>query len=168
MYKYLRPVKIRRIGKSLHPMKIKRIEKSLRPMNIRQMVKSSQREKIRRTMESLRALKSPRWWKTSVYRKAGGTGKAGGLLTRSAESPTTDFSLVLLMSTFSSLLMWWISHVVSKWGGSSCCPCFMGRLSPVPYRLFVLARHAKKWLKSKRQQKVWLPPGIPLIPVKTP
>ncbi len=59
----------------------------------------------------------------------------------SAESPTADFSMVPLMSTFSSSLMWWISHVVSKWGGSCCHPAFMGGLSPVLYRLFVLARH---------------------------
>jgi hypothetical protein len=81
------------------------------------------------------------------------------------ESPTADFSLVPLMSTFSSSLMWWISHVVSKWGGSSCHNAFMGGLSPVLYRLFVPARHAKKWPNSMRQPKVWLPPGIPLISV---
>jgi hypothetical protein len=43
----------------------------------------------------------------------------------------------------------------------------MGRLSPVLYRLFVPARHAKKWPKSMRQPKVWLPPGIPLISIKS-
>jgi hypothetical protein len=32
-------------------------------------------------------------------------------------------------------------------------PCFYGRPSPVLYRLFVPARHAKKWLKSTRQPK---------------
>jgi hypothetical protein len=46
-------------------------------------------------------------------------------------------------------------------------PCFYGRPSPVLYRLSVPARHAKKWLKSTRQPKVWLPPGIPLISVKS-
>ncbi len=46
-------------------------------------------------------------------------------------------------------------------------PCFYGRPSPVLFRLFVPARHAKKWLKSMQQPKVWLPPGIPLISVKS-
>jgi hypothetical protein len=54
-------------------------------------------------------------------------------------------------------------HVVSKWEEGSGCPAFMGGPSPVLYRLFVPARHAKKWLNSTRQQKVWLPPGILLI-----
>jgi hypothetical protein len=60
-----------------------------------------------------------------------------------------------------------LEHVVSKWGESSCRPAFMGGLSPVLYQLFVPARHAKKWSKSMRQPKVRLPPGIPLISVKT-
>ncbi len=46
-------------------------------------------------------------------------------------------------------------------------PCFYGRPSPVLYRLSVPARHAKKWLKSTWQPKVWLPPGLPLISVKS-
>jgi hypothetical protein len=46
-------------------------------------------------------------------------------------------------------------------------PCFYERPSPVLYRLFVPARHAKKWLKSTRQPKVWLLPGIPLISLKS-
>jgi hypothetical protein len=46
-------------------------------------------------------------------------------------------------------------------------PCFYGRPSPVLYRLFVPARHAKKCPKSTRQPKVWLQPGIPLISVKS-
>jgi hypothetical protein len=49
----------------------------------------------------------------------------------------------------------------------SWCPAFMGGLSPVLYRLFVPARHAKKWPKSMRQPKVWLPLGILLISVKS-
>jgi hypothetical protein len=46
-------------------------------------------------------------------------------------------------------------------------PYFYGGLFPVLYRLFVPARHAKKWSKSRRQPKVWLSPGIPLISVKS-
>ncbi len=46
-------------------------------------------------------------------------------------------------------------------------PCFYGQPSPVLYRLLVPARHAKKWLKSTRQPKVWLPPGILLISVNS-
>jgi hypothetical protein len=49
----------------------------------------------------------------------------------------------------------------------SWCPAFTGELSPVLYRLFVPARHAKKWPKSKRQPNVWLPPKISLISVKS-
>jgi hypothetical protein len=43
----------------------------------------------------------------------------------------------------------------------------MGKLSSVLYRLFFPARHAKKWPKSMQQPKVWLPPEIPLISVKS-
>ncbi len=39
-------------------------------------------------------------------------------------------------------------------------PRFYGRPSPVLYRLFVPARHAKKCLKSTRQPKIGLLPGI--------
>jgi hypothetical protein len=46
-------------------------------------------------------------------------------------------------------------------------PFFYGRPSPVLYRLFVPARHAKKWLKSTRQPKVRRPLGILLILVKS-
>ncbi len=46
-------------------------------------------------------------------------------------------------------------------------PCFYGQPFPILYRLFVPARHAKKWLKSTRQPKVRLPPGILLISVKS-
>ncbi len=46
-------------------------------------------------------------------------------------------------------------------------PCFYGRPSPVLYRLFVPACHAKKWLKSTRQPKVRLPPGILPISAKS-
>ncbi len=53
MYKYLRPVKIKRIVKSLQPEKIRRMVKSLRPEKIRQMVKSLRPMKIRRMVKSL-------------------------------------------------------------------------------------------------------------------
>jgi hypothetical protein len=43
----------------------------------------------------------------------------------------------------------------------------MGSLSPVLYRLFVPARHAKKWPKSMQQPKVWLLLEILLISVKS-
>ncbi len=175
MYKHLRPVKIRRIGKSLRPVKImqigkslrpvkiRRIGKSLRPLKIRRIGKSLRPEKIRQMVKSLWALKSPtlvKYWRSWKRRRP-------AYCLGSAESPTADFSLVPLMSTFCSSLMWWTSHVVSKWGGSSGCPAFMGGISPVLYGLFVPARHAKKWLNSTRQPKVWLPPGIPLISVKS-
>ncbi len=60
----------------------------------------------------------------------------------------------------SSSLMWWITHVVSKWGVSSSHLAFMGGLSPVLYRLLVPACHAKKWSKSTRQPKIRRPPGF--------
>ncbi len=151
--KSLRSVKIRRIVKSLRPVKIGRIVKSLRPVKIRRIVKSLQPVKIKRIVKSLRALKSLRLVKYQRLQKSWRNWKSRGpaYCSGSAESPTADFSLVPLMSMFSSSLMWWISHVVS----------------PVLHRLFVPARHAKKWLKSTRQPKVWLPPGIPLIYVKS-
>jgi hypothetical protein len=169
MVKSLRPEKIRRMVKSLRPEKIRRMVKSLRPEKIRRMVKSLRPEKIRGMVKSSRALKSPRlvkYWRSWKSRRNWKSRRPAYCL-GSAESPIADFSLVPLMSTFCSSLMWWISHVVSKWGGSSGCPAFMGGLSPVLYRLFVPARHAKKWPKSTRQPKVWLPPGIPLISVKS-
>jgi hypothetical protein len=67
--------------KSLRRLKIRRVEKSLRQEKIRRIEKSLRQEKIRRIEKSLQALKSPRLVKTRVCRKAGGTGKAGGLLT---------------------------------------------------------------------------------------
>ncbi len=120
-----------------------------------QMMKSLRLEKNRRMVKSMRALKSPRLvkypqpWKNRRELEKQWPAYCLG----SAESPTADFSLVPLMSTFFSSLMWWILHVVSKWGMVSWCPAFMGRLSPVLYRLFVPGRHAKKWPKSTRNQK---------------
>jgi hypothetical protein len=43
----------------------------------------------------------------------------------------------------------------------------MGELSPVLYRLFVPARHAKKRPKSTRQPKFRQPLEISLIPAKS-
>ncbi len=151
MYKYLQPVKIRRMAKSLRLLKIRQMVKFLRLLKIRRMVKS------------LGALKSPRlvkYWRSWKSRRP-------AYCLGSAESPNADFSLVPLMSTFCSSLMWWISHVVPKWRMVSWCPAFISGLSPVLYMLFVPARHAKKWLKSTRQPKVWLLPGILLIFVKS-
>ncbi len=167
MYKYLRPEKIRRIvkslrllkirliGKSLRPekirrmakswrlLKIRRIGKSLRPEKIRRMVKSLQLLKIMQIVKSLQALKSLRSWKCRrpVY------------CLGSAESPTADFSLVSLMSTFCSSLMWWILHVVSKWREGSGCPAFMA--DPVPYCTGCLYRPAmpRNGLNPRGNQK---------------
>jgi hypothetical protein len=88
MYKYLRPMKIKPMVKSLLLLKIKR------------MVKSSRPEKVRRTIESSRALKSRRL--VSVEILADCNSKRPAYCLGSAESPTADFSLVPLMSTFSS------------------------------------------------------------------
>ncbi len=70
------------------------------------------------------------------------------------------------MSTFSSLLMLNLEHVVSKWGMSYLGPAFMGGLSPVPYRLLVPDRHAQKWLNLWPRPNLWRPPEISLISVK--
>ncbi len=51
--------------------------------------------------------------------------------------------------------MWCISHAVPKWGDGSGCPAFMGVLSPVLYRLFVPARHAKIHEATKIQAATW-------------
>ncbi len=155
MYKYLRLVKIRRIGKSLQLLKIRQMFKSLQPMKIRRIEKSLWLMKITQIGKSSRALKSPRpvkyWqsWKSRRNWKCRQPAYCLGL----AESPTADVSLVPLMSKFCSSLMWWISHVVSQWREGSGCPDFMGRPSPVPYRLFVPARHAKKGSNPRCNQK---------------
>ncbi len=180
MYKYLRPVKIKRIVKSSQPMKIKRIVKSLRPMKIRRMVKSLQLlkikwmvkslrpEKIRQMMESLRSLKSPRLMKNECLQKSWRDWKSrrNWKSRQPAYSPTADFSLVPLMSTFSSSLIWWISHVVSKWGGSTCHPAFMGELSrTVP--TVCTGPPCQEMAQIHAATKSWLLPGIPLISVKS-
>ncbi len=139
--KSLRPEKIRRMIKPLRPEKIRRMIKSLRPEKVRWMIKSLRLEKVRWMTKSLRGLKSPhpvkfpRLWKYWSNWKS----KRPAYCLGSAEYPTADFSLVPLMSKFSSSLMWWISHVVSKWGTSCCRPAFMGGIFPVLYQLFVPA-----------------------------
>ncbi len=57
-------------------------------------------------------------------------------------------------------------HVVSKWGGISLCPAFMGRLSPVLYRLVYTGLPCSKWWKLCRLPNLWRPPKISLILVK--
>ncbi len=132
MYKCSLPVKIKRMIKSLPLMKNKQMLKSLRPVKIRPSVKSLRPVKIRRIVKSFLALKSPRLVKYQRSQKSWRNWKSWqpAYCLGSVESPTADFSQVPLMSTFSSSLMWWISHVVSKWGGSSCHNAFMGGLSP--------------------------------------
>ncbi len=56
-------------------------------------------------------------------------------------------------------------HVDSKWGMVPQCP-FMGRLSPVLYRLLVPAHYASKWSNLWRRPNLWRPPEISLISVK--
>jgi hypothetical protein len=97
----------------------------------------------RQTIESLRALKSPRLVKNQRDWKSWRFAHCLG----SAESPAADFLLVWLKSSRSD-------------------PAFMGELSPVLYRLFVPARHAKKWPKSTWQPK-FRRREISLLPAKS-
>ncbi len=160
MYKSLRPVKIRRIVKSLQPVKMRRIVKSLRPEKIRRIVKSLRPEKIRRIVKSLRALKSPRLVKYSRLWKYWRNWKSRrpAYCLGSAESPTADFSLVPLMSTFSSSLMWWILQVRKE----LLPPCFYGRTLSCTVPAICTGPPKSTW-----QPKVWLPLGIPLLSVKS-
>ncbi len=83
MYKYLRLLIIKRIVKSLRLLKVRRMVKSLR------------------ALKSPRLVKYPRPWKSRRDWKS----KRPPYCLGSAESPTADFSLVPLMSTFFSSLM---------------------------------------------------------------
>jgi hypothetical protein len=76
-------------------MKNKQMLKSLRPVKIRLIVKSFLALKSPRLVKYQRSQKSWRNWKS--WQPAYCLG--------SVESPTADFSLVPLMSTFSSSLM---------------------------------------------------------------
>ena len=84
-----------------------------------------------------------------------------------AESPAADFLLVWLKSSRSDPRRCDDSRMQSQVMIRLRLPCFYGWPFTVLYRLFVPARHAKKWSKSRRQPKVWLSPGIPLISVKS-
>ncbi len=96
--------------KILAAKKIRQIVKSLRSEKIRQIVKSLRPEKIRRRIESLRALISPRLVKNQRLQKSWRDWKSRrnwksrrpAYCLGSAESPTSDFSLVPLMSSRSS------------------------------------------------------------------
>jgi hypothetical protein len=65
------------------------------------------------------------------------------LLFGSAESTAADFSQTLLKISYVSKMVLIPLHAVAKCGIASGRPAFMGRLSPVPYRLIVPARHAE-------------------------
>ena len=78
--------------KCLWPVKVRRIVKSLRTIKIRWMVKSL------RTLKSPRLVKYQRLWKYWRNWKSRRPAYCLGL----AESPTNDFSLVPLISTFFS------------------------------------------------------------------
>jgi hypothetical protein len=60
-----------------------------------------------------------------------------------AESTAADFSQTSLKISFVSLMVLLSFHAVIKCGVASSCPAFMGRLSPILYRLIVPARHAE-------------------------
>jgi hypothetical protein len=94
-------------NKQINYDKIRQIVKSLRLLKLRRMAKSLRPEKIRWTIESLRALKSPRLVKNQCLQKSWRNWKSmrPAYCLGLAESPTADFSLVPLMSVFSSSLM---------------------------------------------------------------
>jgi hypothetical protein len=66
------------------------------------------------------------------------------LLFGSAESTAADFSQTSLMISYVSQKVLISSHAVAKCDVASDF-AFMGRLSPVPYRLVVPARHAENF-----------------------
>jgi hypothetical protein len=60
-----------------------------------------------------------------------------------AESTSADFSQTLLKISYVSLMVLDSLHSVAKCGVASDLLAFMGRLSPVSYRLAVPAHHAE-------------------------
>ncbi len=112
MLKFLRLAKIRRMVNSLQTVKIRRMLKSLRPAKIMRMVKSL------RLLKSLRLVKYQQEKLVARWRTPYCLG--------SAESPTADFSLVPLMSMFSSSLMCSPTCSLQVRNGSPV-PSFYGR-----------------------------------------
>jgi hypothetical protein len=164
--KHWRTVKTQRMAKTRRPVKTRRMIKTRRMAKTRRPVKTWRMVKTRRPVKTQRMVKpqcpSNLWrlvkyqrpWKYWRSRKSRRICWRTPYCLDSAESAAADFSLVPLMSTFSSLLMLNCVHVVSKSGMSPPCPAFMGGLSSVPCRLLVPARHAQKWSKTRRRQKL--------------
>ncbi len=181
MYKYLRPAKIKRIEKSLLLLKIRRIEKSSLLLKIRRIEKSLLLLKIRRIEKSLRLLKIRQTIKSLRGIEIPAPGEKPTFVKKLAELEKQAACLLFRLGGISSC--WLLPGLADEHVQilvdvmSLACilqvrrrlrlPCFYGRPFPVLYRLFVPAHHAKKWLKSTRQPKVRLPPGILLISVKS-
>jgi hypothetical protein len=135
-------------------------------------VKSLRLQKIKRTIESLRALKSPLLAKNPHFeenprlkkKRQDWKSRRPAYCLGSAESPSADFFLVWLMSSRSDPRRCDESRMQSP---SEQAALLLWVALSVLYRLFVTARHAKKWPKSTRQPKVRRSLGILLIPVKS-
>ncbi len=167
MYKYLQLEKIKPIEKSLLLLKIRRIEKSLLLL------------KIRRIEKSLRFLKIGWIWEILAFAENQADDRilAGVEIPAPGENPPF-VEKVAELEKQAACLLFRLGGISSCWllpgladehiqilvdvMNLACSlqvmrrlrlPCFYGRPFPVLYRLFVPARHAKKWLKSTRQRK---------------
>ncbi len=148
MQKNIQKYRCRKIyTKTWRMPKIWRMQKTWRPKNQWRLVKC------------WRLLKCQRPWKCWRSRKGRRTRCITPYCLGSAEFPTADFSLVPLMSTFSSLLMLNRVHVDSKWGMVPQRPAFMGGLSSHT----VPARHSQRWSNLWRRPNTWRPPGFSLF-----
>jgi hypothetical protein len=118
-------------------------------------------------IETLRALKSPRLVKNLRLKKKRRDWKSRrpAYCLGWAESPTADFFLVWLMSSRSDPRRCDESRMQSPSEEKAQAALLLW--AALSHRLFVPARHAKKWPKSALQPKVRRPLGILLIPVKS-
>ncbi len=141
---------IRRIEKSLLLLKIRRIEKTLLLLKIRRIEKSLLLLKIRRIeklkspclVEKLRLKKSRRNWKS---RRPAYCLDIISIISWLLPS-LADEHVQILVDVMNLACSLQVRRILRL-------PCLYGWPSPILYRLFVPARHAKKWLKSTRQPK---------------
>jgi hypothetical protein len=84
------------------------------------------------------------------------------LLFGPAESTAADFSQTSLMFSYVSQKVLIPPHAVAKCAVATCCPAFMGGLSPALYWLIVPARHAEN-VTNIGVDKILAPAKISLI-----
>ncbi len=173
-----------RLVKTWRMVKTCRMLKTWRTPNLRLMVKTWRLVKTWWMVKTWRLVKTWRMvktWRIQVlggcqklgpWRNIGAAGKVGGPAEElsyclgSAESATADFSPVPLMSTFSSLSMLNLVHVVSKWGMVLQCPAFMGGPSSLNVPAAGTGPPCSKWSNLWRRPNTWPPPEISLISTK--